>query len=135
MYLRDEYLQRWLIKADNDLKVAEHEIKIDKNERVTEAICFHCQQAAEKYLKAYLVWRGVDFGKTHNMEYLVQLCAKYDRDFHDIDVGDLSFYAVEIRYPDDFYMPSLQEAKECIKIAKNIRKFIRRKIFGKGQGK
>lgn len=48
--MKDEYLQRWIIKANNDLIVAEHELYTSKDERVTEAICFHCQQAVEKYL-------------------------------------------------------------------------------------
>lgn len=120
--MNNEYLQKWLIKADNDLKVAEHEINTDKNEMVTEAICFHCQQAVEKYLKAYLIFCKADFGKTHNLEYLLKLCSKYDQEFNKIDVGDLSFYAVEVRYPDDFYIPTVKEAKASIKIVKRVKK-------------
>lgn len=126
--MNNEYLQRWMIKADNDLKVAGHEINIDSGERVTEAICFHCQQAIEKYLKAYLIFNKVDFGKTHNLEYLLKVCSKYDKEFAKVDVGNLSFYAVEIRYPDDFYIPTVKEAKDSVKIAKQIRKLILRKI-------
>ena len=40
---------QWLIKADNDLKTAE--FGLTANEPITDTICFHCQQAAEKYLK------------------------------------------------------------------------------------
>lgn len=64
----DEYLKRWLIKANNDLKVAEHELKMPLEERVTEAVCFHSQQAVEKFLKAYLITQNIAFGKTHNLE-------------------------------------------------------------------
>lgn len=126
--MNNEYLQRWVIKADNDLKVAEHEINIDSEERVTEAICFHCQQAVKKYLKAYLICNKVNFGKTHNLEYLLEICSKYDKEFTKANVGNLSFYAVEIRYPDDFYIPTIKEAKDSVKIAKQIRKLILRKI-------
>lgn len=100
--MKNEYLQGWITKANNDLKVAEHEMDIDINERVTDAICFHCQQAVEKFLKAYLIFHNVEFGKTHNLEYLLELCSKSDEDFQKVNVGNLSFYAVEIRYPDDF---------------------------------
>ncbi len=39
----DEYLQKWLIKANNDLKVAKNEIKLPLEDMVTDAICFHSQ--------------------------------------------------------------------------------------------
>lgn len=126
--MKDEYLKRWLIKADNDLKVAEHEMETNEKERVKEAICFHCQQAVEKYLKAYLIFHKTDFGRTHNLEYLLTLCSKKDEEFKKIDVGNLSFYAVEIRYPDDFYIPTTKETEESIKIAKQVKEFVLRKL-------
>ncbi|HUW18582.1 MAG TPA: HEPN domain-containing protein [Sedimentisphaerales bacterium] len=126
--MNDEYLQKWLLRADNDLKVAEHEMAAPKDELVTEAVCFHCQQAVEKYLKACLVRHNVDFGKTHNLEYLVELCSKEDIEFRALEVGNLTFYAVEVRYPDAFYTPSVEEARESIEIAKRVRKFVIKKI-------
>ncbi len=101
---------------------------VNKDERVTEAICFHCQQTVEKYLKAYLISNNFDFGKTHNLEYLIELCSKHDKGFRRIDVGNLSFYAVEIRYPDDSYVPTVKEARESIRIAKRIKKFVLDKV-------
>jgi HEPN domain-containing protein len=126
--MNDEYLQKWLLRADNDLKVAEHEMGTPKDELVTEAVCFHCQQAAEKYLKAYLVRRSVDFGKTHNLEYLIELCSKQDEEFRTLEVGNLTFYAVEVRYPDEFYTPGVEEARESIEIAKRVQKFVTKKV-------
>jgi HEPN domain-containing protein len=70
-----EYVRRWLTKANNDLKVAEHEIVLRPEDMVTEAICFHCQQAVEKFLKAYLITNEIEFGRTHNLEYLLELCS------------------------------------------------------------
>lgn len=40
-------VKRWLMKADNDLKVSKNEIQIE--EAPTDIICFHCQQAVEKF--------------------------------------------------------------------------------------
>jgi len=77
----DEYVKKWLIKANNDLKVAENEMKLPPEEMVTEAVCFHSQQAVEKILKAYLITKNVEFGKTHNLEYLLELCVKEDSEF------------------------------------------------------
>lgn len=124
----DDYIEKWIIKAVNDLKVAEHELRQSEDEIITDAVCFHCQQAVEKLLKAYLVSKNTDFGKTHNLEFLLESCLKIDPDFKDMDVGNLSFFAVEIRYPDEFYMPSVAEAKECFNIASKFKDFLLKKI-------
>ena len=124
----DDYIEKWIIKAVNDLKVAEHELRQPEDEIITDAVCFHCQQAVEKLLKAYLVSKNIDFGKTHNLEFLLESCLKIDPDIKDMDVGNLSFYAVEIRYPDELYMPAIAEAKECFRIASKDKDFLLKKI-------
>jgi len=70
----------------------------------------------------------MEFGKTHNLEYLLELCVKEDDEFKGIEVGNLSFYAVEVRYPDEFYTPSIEEAKECLEIARKVREFVMKKL-------
>ena len=124
----DEYVKRWLVKANNDLKVAENEIRLSPDDMVTEAICFHCEQAVEKFLKTYLITRNIEFKKTHNLEVLLELCIKEDAEFEKINVGNLSFYAVEVRYPDEFYLPTIDEAKECIEIAREVKEFVSGKM-------
>ena len=62
------------------------------------------------------------------MEYLLELCVKEDDEFKGIEVGNLSFYAVEVRYPDEFYTPSIEEAKECLEIARKVREFVMKKL-------
>ena len=59
----DEYVKRWLLKANNDLKVAENEMKLPPDDIVTEAVCFHCEQAVEKFLKTYLITRNIEFNR------------------------------------------------------------------------
>ena len=124
----DDYVRKWLVKANGDLKVAENEIKLSSEDMVTEAVCFHSQQAVEKLLKAYLVTRNIEFGKTHNLEFLLELCIKQDSRFKDVNVGNLSFYAVELRYPDEFYTPTAEEARQCIEIARKVNEFVLRKV-------
>ncbi len=85
----------------------------------------------EKYFKAYLTFRDIRITKTHDMELLLDMCIKLDKDFSFLDqkkIARLTFYAVEVRYPDDFYLPSIEEAKESIKIAKEVRELVKRKI-------
>ncbi len=62
----------WVARAEDDLNTAAHTLKLGR-ECPTGTVCFHAQQCAEKYLKAYLVSRAVPFPKTHEIEGLVSL--------------------------------------------------------------
>lgn len=124
----NDYTKKWLQKALNDLKVMHNERNVEAENRVAEAVCFHAQQAVEKLLKAYLVQHDIEFGKTHNLKILLKLCRDHDPDFKVMSVGDLTDYAVEVRYPDDFYVPTLEEADESIGIADAAKVFILQKL-------
>jgi len=60
-----DVVNKWIQKAENDYTVARNEIQFPNP--ITDVICFHCQQAVEKYLKAFLIHHGVDFGRTHDV--------------------------------------------------------------------
>jgi HEPN domain-containing protein len=120
-------INQWLIKADNDLKTVEHGLTADKP--ITDTTCFHCQQAVEKYLKMYLVSKGNDPFITHNISILVAKCADYDPAFNELQRFDfLTSYAVSLRYPDDFYMPEVEEAQEALTAALDVREFVLARI-------
>jgi HEPN domain-containing protein len=126
---KEETIKGWLLLADGDLKTAEDELRM--KEAVTNAICFHAQQCVEKCLKAYLTSVNQPFGKTHDIAELVELAKKSDREFetlYKLKANKLTRYAVEVRYPDEFYIPSLDEARESLEIAREARKFIVEKI-------
>ncbi|HCJ67591.1 MAG TPA: DNA-binding protein [Elusimicrobia bacterium] len=124
----DEKVKKWVIKALEDFNSVEHEFRLSDEEIVTSTVCFHCQQFVEKMLKAYLTLKKIDFGKTHDLEVLLKLCIKEDKDFQNLDIGDLTFYAVEVRYPEEFYTPTLEEAKECFEIASKVKDFVFKKL-------
>jgi len=124
----DEVLKKWLIKAIEDFNAAKYIVDLSDEKILTSIVCFHCQQAVEKLLKAYLVAKKIDFAKTHNLEILLKLCIDLDKEFRNISIGNLSDYAVEIRYPDEFYTPSIEEAKECFIIASNVKAFVFEKL-------
>jgi len=124
----DERVKKWIIKAMEDYKTVENEFKLSEEEIVTSSVCFHCQQFVEKMLKAFLTSKGVDFGRTHNLEFLIKLCSDIDTEFKELDVGNLTDYAVEVRYADEFYIPTLEEAKRAFEIAKKAKEFIFRKM-------
>lgn len=119
-----ELAHGWFHKAENDLLSAQNNLAAKVTP--TDAVCFHCQQAAEKFLKGFLAWHGQPFGKTHDLESLVADCAEVNPDLIELrnDANMLTDFAVEVRYPDVPEEPTLQEAKEALKRAKNIRKKI-----------
>jgi HEPN domain-containing protein len=107
--LRD-LVEQWLAKAEVDFRTAQRLMR--DREPIREAIAFHCQQAAEKYLKAFLVRHQVEFPKTHNLEQLLDLMApiapELAASLEETEV--LSPYRVAIRYPGDF--PELLPGQE-----------------------
>jgi HEPN domain-containing protein len=109
--------QQWLVKAQQDLKVAC--LLFDTEETVLSAVVYHCQQAAEKALKAYLTDQGLQFPKTHDLTALLALCLSIDQGFGTLeDAAEvLTSYATEFRYPADVMEPDRQESEEAIALA------------------
>lgn len=131
---RDETIKdlvgKWIKKADNDLLTAERELSFE--DPITQTICFHCQQAAEKYLKAFLVHHQIYFPRTHKIMELLQLCATVDSSFPDQlqDADNLTDYAVEIRYPDVWLEPEIEDANEALETAKKVKEFVLERLKG-----
>ena len=128
-----EILKRWIMYADNDLKVAQHEIK--NEDCVVNAVCFHAQQCVEKYLKAFLIFHDKPIVKTHDIALLLKQCIEIDPDFKKLEemgVQELTVYSVQSRYPDFFYEITIEDAKEAIRIAQKVKRFVRKKLREKG---
>ena len=124
MKTKRELIDSWIAKAEKDLISAKHELSF--SDAVTETVCFHCQQAVEKYLKAYLVFLGISFTKTHEIGELITKCESRDSEISVLKekADKLTDYAVEVRYPEDEFEPTLEEAKESFDIAKQIKEFV-----------
>jgi len=112
-----EMLRQWLAKAQEDLDVAERLIATGEDYHAT--IAFHCQQAAEKFLKSYLVRHGIEFPKTHDLDTLLDLVAPSDSELSGSlrDVILLNQYAVDARYPTDAPELTEREARHSIELA------------------
>jgi HEPN domain-containing protein len=121
-------LRRWLLRAQHDLETAE--AMIDHRNPPTDIVCYHCQQCAEKCLKAFLVERDQDFPKTHDLERLLALCIEYDAACATIEeeVVRLTGYAVTTRYIDDWREIGEDEAREAIMNAGRVSSFLRSKL-------
>jgi HEPN domain-containing protein len=112
----DEIWQ-WLRKAEHDLMAAAQVLELDSP--LTDISVYHCQQAAEKALKAYLVQQDISFGKTHDLDELVATCETQDPSFPDLAeaAAILTPYAVVFRYPTGQPDPPLSTAMQAIEIA------------------
>ncbi len=114
-------VRQWLEKAEEDLKAGEALLVADPP--FLYPACFHAQQAAEKYLKAFLTWEQIEFPKTHMIEKLLDLL----RPAHaalaaGVDGARLlTDYGVDIRYPGDQPRPTLQQAQDAITLARRVR--------------
>ena len=123
----NEVTDEWVIKADNDFYSAD--ILLHSGDvPLIDTACFHCQQCAEKYLKAFLTDHPIRFERTHVLMDLLALCLSVDKNFGKIakDLNSLEGYAVAIRYPGAIV--SLELAEEAFRAADRIRKFVRRKL-------
>ena len=129
----DEYLRNWLFKALEDFRLAKQGLSFPEEEVATGPVCLLSQQAVEKLLKAYLVFKGRDFERSHDLDYLAKLCSEFEPDFKQFNFKKLSFYAVELRYPDEFYIPSVQEAKEALQTASQVKEMVFKKLGIKEQ--
>ena len=111
-------------KAQQDLEAAAW--LLESPQALNNAVGFHCQQAAEKVLKAYLTWQDEPFEKTHSLVALVGLCLKFTPDFNELRTAAtlLTPYAVTTRYPGDLPEISTEEAVQALDLAKQTWEFI-----------
>lgn len=118
----------WLAKAMNDLLTADNNL----NSEVVpyDTVCFHCQQAAEKLLKAYLVGNQKPYPITHDLFLILEKILPLNSNAESLrDVlAILNPYAVEIRYPDDWFMPSEEDAKEAREAVESILRWLKDSI-------
>lgn len=119
-----ELVRQWLERAEIDLRSAQ--VDLAANPPITEDACFHCQQAAEKTPKAFLVHHGVEFEHTHQIERLIQQCARIDPGFAELhETADgLTGYAVRFRYPYPGPWPDLAQARQALTVARQVWNFV-----------
>lgn len=114
------------MKAASDLTAVE--LCLERNTAL-DAACFHAQQAAERYLKAYLIAMDVDFPSIHELEKLIGLCVGCDPAFATIKTRgqNLTPYAVVLRYDVGFW-PSAEIARDARDAALAIEDFVMRRL-------
>lgn len=119
-----DIVKQWIEKADHDLGTAQ--VTYLYLPKYHDTIAFHCQQAAEKYLKGFLLFLDISFTRQHSLNYLLGLLSQKieipDELFD--NASELEDFAVDIRYPDTSVELSDDEIQQAFKIAKVIRVFV-----------
>lgn len=128
MLERNREIESWIRKGDHDLGTAK--ITYLHIPEFLDTVTFHCQQAVEKYLKAYLIFQSTAFLFSHDLIYLLDLISQNDIDFekyYDV-LSELQGYAVEIRYPNQINFLSPDKVENALSIAKEVREFVTMKM-------
>ena len=122
--------ERWFQKAENDLLNVENNLKAELY--ASDTVCFHCQQAAEKYLKGFLSWHRMPFAKIHDLPELlkqVKQIAGADAEALSDHLFLLDPYSVSIRYPQEYEEePDEEEVKEAVEAAYAVRAWVRSRL-------
>jgi len=115
----------WVERSEQNLSVAAGLVR--RKKCPVEIACFLAQQSIEMIMKALLVAHRIDFPKTHDINRLIELMPEYARPSIDEATRErLMHYAVESRYPDDCIVITVDDAREAVKIARRVRKEVRR---------
>ncbi|MBI4844083.1 MAG: HEPN domain-containing protein [Nitrospirae bacterium] len=120
-------LLEWISKAEQDYQTAVTMAR-KRKQPAPDVVGFHSQQCAEKYLKAFLISKKVDFPKTHDLIELLEFAITKDPliEIFRADLRILNPFSVQFRYPGE--SATLKESMTALKTMKKIRKFFRAKF-------
>jgi len=119
-----DFVQQWLHKAEGDLAAAEILLASEAGDYFPCA--FHCQQVAEKFLKAYLVRHQIEFRKIHDLDQLLKLVGQVEPALREdlASCGWLTPFGVEFRYPGEYPEVDRATAQSAMAEAKQVRRVI-----------
>ena len=116
----------WVRKAESDMVAVS--ALWDAKPGLHDVVCFHCQQAAEKYLKAMMQESGLPVPRIHNLDQLLLLLLPIDASLRSLRRGlkTLSRYAAEYRYPGA--SATAAQARSALKLTRRVREAIRQRL-------
>jgi HEPN domain-containing protein len=120
-----EVLRQWVRKAEHDLEAASRIIAVEEG-CPFDTVCFHCHQAAEKYMKCLLTCLGIQAPRTHDLKALaalIPLTQAFPLRIEDLVL--LNPYAVDVRYADDWHEPRSSDARRALALALDVRAAVR----------
>jgi len=123
----DDTLPQWIERAEEDFHLAQTALRQRKHPAYN-STCFHAQQSAEKYLKAFLTRHKITFRKIHDLRELRRQCVEVDGAF-DLLTDSLLLlnqFAIDARYPG---LPlTKDDARDAVAAMKQVRTFIRARL-------
>lgn len=127
--------REWLSYADEDLESCQ--VLLRSPRALLGTASYHAQQAAEKALKAFLVFRMQPLIRTHDVGVLVGRCEFVDASFAPLTsaAARLTPYAVMHRYPGTSDYPEFVDVEQALADAKTILEFVRAKLAATGDGR
>ncbi len=119
-----QLVQSWLTKAQHDLAAAR--VLADNSEPLLDIAIYHCQQAAEKAVKGFLVFCDQEFERIHDVEVLVRAAMSHEAGFAAwVAVGGLLTPYVRIfRYPGPSAEPSREQFDQALAAAEGLYHFV-----------
>lgn len=121
----------WLSHAESDLRLAR--LAANDPQIIPGQVCFHAQQAAEKSIKAAMLFRGIEFPLTHDIEELLEIAE--DQGFlvtEEVqEAAHLTPYAVETRYPGYCEEITKDDVKNALRIAEQTVSWAKDVLSGK----
>jgi HEPN domain-containing protein len=124
-------VKQWLEHAEEDLRLAKHAFRL-LSSCPCKLIAFHAQQCAEKYLKAFLALKKVDFPYTHNISLLLEISSDHAAWAKDLrEAETLTDYAVTARYPGAEKVTK-KDAELAVKTAVKVRNVVRKALKQEG---
>lgn len=127
--VHDLLVKEWLYKAGRDFSFSKFGLKAEK--KYFDHVCFFLHQAAEKYLKAYIVKFDLKFEKEHDLVRLLKICEEKDSNFKELKPSceALNPFYIESRYPDAVFVTfSKEEAEKGYSACLQIRNFVMKKL-------
>jgi HEPN domain-containing protein len=125
----NDITREWLIYATSDLAAA-NSLPGDRSQYRN--VAYHCQQAAEKALKGYLVHNNIKFDRTHDLFALLSECALLDVSFGGARLmnhcANLNPFSVSVRYPGSVVKADYAAVKKNLNSAARILEFVCAKL-------
>lgn len=118
-------IKRWVEKAEEDLGYAS--LSLEQGFSFFPQICWHFQQAAEKYLKAYILACELEFRKIHDLVALLKICQAHEPSLESLfeSCTYLQRFYVETRYPVAWEVNySLEDTLKAQNATQQIKEFI-----------
>ncbi len=131
--MKDEYrliAQEWFSKAESDYNFAKS--SFEEFDDFYSQMCLLCHDAAEKYLKAYIISSGNKPERIHDLVALLNECVRISNKAEFQSTEDycrlLNRYYIPLKYPSHYPLVTKKQAKAALESVEKVRDIVRQEI-------